>query len=230
MLYIPLTCESGLVAGEGSDHVYGVVDDAGTGIYYDGVAVVVAGLIAVGDGWHLLKDGHGEGAELGLPAGREHAGAVVFFAQAGREVAGAVVVLRQVGGVLVAEEVVAVVAASVTVSIPLAMTITGPLVVAAAVALIVTPAVIASVALVIAVTVAMFAAVALGIGGGRGEEEGSEGERGEESGEAFVQGILWIDAAPVALVSPAVTDPFDDLSGNSRIRLRCRRGGASFVG
>ena len=169
------------MAGQGSDHIYGVVDDAGARVYYDGVAVIVAGLVAIGDRGHLLQDGNGERAELVLPAGWEHTGAVVLFAQAGRKVAGAGVVLGEVVGVLIAEEVVAVVAVGIAVAVSVA------LVVVLAVALIVPVAAAVSViaAVTVVMAVAVFTTVALGGSEGRGEEEGSEGERGEKSEEFF---------------------------------------------
>ena len=139
------------MAAECADDVDGVVDDAGTGIDDDGVSIVVAALIAIGDRWQLDEDLRRHGAEALLPAWREGSVAVVLPAQAGRKIAWAVVVADEVVVVLVAE-----VAAVMVLGMAIAMTI-------AVVALVVIVAVSVSVAISVAVSVIVAACLIVAV-------------------------------------------------------------------
>lgn len=93
----------GLVAAECAYDVDGVVDNAGAGIDYDRVSVIITALIAIRDRCQLNDDLWRHRAEALLPAGREGSVAVVLPAQAGRKIAWPIVVADEIVVVLVAE-------------------------------------------------------------------------------------------------------------------------------
>lgn len=102
--------------------VDGVKDDAGAGIDDDGVSVIVAALIAVGDWRQLNNDLRGHGAETPLPAGRKSTVAVILPAQAGWKITRTIVVPDHIIAVTI-PEVALLLMLVVTVAVSIAMVV-----------------------------------------------------------------------------------------------------------
>lgn len=198
---------SELVAAQGAYDVDGVVDDAGAGVDYDGVSVVIAALIAVGNGCEFNDDLRWHGTEALLPTRWEHSVAVVLLAQAGRKIAWAVVIAYEVVVVLVAE-VALILMLVVAVSVSVAVIVITVIVAATVPVAVPIPVSVAFVVIIVmSMTVTVFVVLRRGVGGWK-EREGCCGGPCQERKLSSIQDVsfgeeLWCEVLLHGYTVPA---------------------------